>query len=261
MTTTNISESRLKFSKDANAKLAGIKAWLPVKNPKVYSLSLLSGFTCPGAKDCQAYAVRDKKTGKTRVVQGRDAIYRCFSASQEAQYPGVYEQRKFNTDLLLKKSLEQITQILMNSIPHDADIIRIHVGGDFFSRDYMEAFYDVARFYKNIKFYAYTKSVDWMQQLEYMRPDNFSMNASYGSRKDSIIDEFNLKSAVVVMHPDDTDLPIDHDEYYAINNAGSFALLLHGTQPKNSPAAEALKQMRKEGIKFSYTKKVKVAVA
>ena len=261
MTNENITYPKLKFSKDAdNAKLKGMKAWLPINKPKIYSLSLLSGFTCPGAKDCQAYASKDKKTGKTKVMQGKHAIFRCFSASQEAQFPGVYEQRKYNTDLLLKKSLEQITQILMDSIPHDADIIRIHVGGDFFSRDYMEAFYDVARFYKNIKFYAYTKSVDWMQELEYMRPDNFSMNASYGSRKDSIIDEFNLKSAVVVNHPSDTDLPIDHDEYYAINNAGSFALLLHGTQPKDSEASKALKRMRKEGIKFAYSNK-KVGVA
>ena len=78
--------------------------------------------------------------------------------------------------------------------------------------------------------------------------------------EDSIIDEFNLKSAVVVNHPSDTDLPIDHDEYYAINNAGSFALLLHGTQPKDSEASKALKRMRKEGIKFAYSNK-KVGVA
>ena len=46
----------LKFTKDKNAKLKAIKSWSPIKNPKVYSLSLLSGVSCPGAEDCYAYA-------------------------------------------------------------------------------------------------------------------------------------------------------------------------------------------------------------
>ena len=41
MTNENITYPKLKFSKDAdNAKLKGMKAWLPINKPKIYSLSL-----------------------------------------------------------------------------------------------------------------------------------------------------------------------------------------------------------------------------
>jgi hypothetical protein len=49
-------------------------------------------------------------------------------------------------------------------------------------------------------------------------------------------------------------LPIDHNEYYAINDKGSFSLLLHGTQKSNSIGSKAIKRMNKEGIKYSYTR-------
>ena len=79
---------KLKFSKVANTKLKKIKEWIDIENPKVYSFSLLSGYSCPMASDCQTYAVTDKKSGKRRVVDGKNAKFRCFSAIQEAQYQG-----------------------------------------------------------------------------------------------------------------------------------------------------------------------------
>ena len=47
----------LKFSKENNAKLDSIKEWSDIENPKVYSISLLSGFSCSFASDCQTYAI------------------------------------------------------------------------------------------------------------------------------------------------------------------------------------------------------------
>ena len=59
----------------------------------------------------------------------------------------------------------------------------------------------------------------------------------------------------MIFHPSETKLPIDHNEFYAINdNQGSFSLLLHGTQKSNSLGSEALKRMNKENIKYSYTR-------
>ena len=111
----------------------------------------------------------------------------------------------------------------------------------------------VAKLYPSIKFYAYTKSIRWMAELEYLRPDNFSMIASYGSKEDALIDELNLKSANVVFHPSETTKPIDHNEYYAINDKGSFSLLLHGTQKAGSKASKALSKMLAEGINPNYS--------
>jgi len=247
---------KLKFSHVANTKLKKIKEWIDIENPRVYSFSLLSGYSCPMASDCQTYAVPDKKSGKRRVVDGKNATFRCFSAIQEAQYNETYNQRKHNFDLLLERRSDymDMAELILKSLPTNADIIRVHIGGDFFNSAYMLAWYLVAQLNPNTKFYAYTKSVKWQLENESNRPDNFSMIASYGGKEDSWIDEHNIKSANVVFHPSDTTKPIDHNEYYAINDEGSFSLLLHGTQKQGSTGSEALKRMNKENIKYSYSK-------
>lgn len=253
---------RLKFSREKdNAKLNKMKEWLPMDKPIVYTISLLSGFTCPSADECKTFAIK-KKTGGREVLDGKGAKFRCFSAIQEAQYTGVYNQREYNMDLLISRWVKdryeenviEMTDLIKNSIPRPADIIRVHVGGDFFKKEYMEAWFHTAKMNKDIQFYAYTKSVRWMQELEHLRPKNFSMNASRGGKEDSIIDEFGMKSAEVVYHPSETTLPIDHNERYAIEDKGSFALLLHGTQKSGSEASKALIRMNKEGIEYSYSK-------
>ena len=249
---------KLKFSKDKNnSKLASIKEWSDIENPKVYSFSLLSGFSCPKALDCQTYAIKDKVTGKRTVLDGKYSKYRCFSAQQEAQYPSVYNQRKHNFDLLRKQNgYMDMAQLILDSLPMDADIIRVHVAGDFFSSDYMLAWYLIAQINPNIKFYAYTKSIGYLVENANSKPKNFRIVASYGSKEDALIGEHELDYAKVILHPDQRgNLPIDKNEYHAINEVGSFALLLHGTQKANSEGSEAIKRMNKEGIKYSYSKK------
>jgi hypothetical protein len=62
----------------------------------------------------------------------------------------------------------------------------------------------------------------------------------------------------VVLHPEEAEalnLEIDHDDTHAIENENSFALLLHGTQPKDSVSGEALKRLKREKVKFSYSTK------
>jgi len=256
----------LKFSKEDNAKLKSIKEWSKIKNPKVYSISLLSGFSCSFASDCQTYAIENKITKKRTVLDGKNAKFRCFSAIQESQYTPTYNQRKHNLDsiLAIRNDVEKMTSLIMdslenpadknkNSLPKNADYIRVHVGGDFVTSEYMLAWFNVARMNPTIKFYAYTKAIGWMQNNEDMRPKNFRMIASFGSKEDHLITKDTI-SANVVFHPNETKLPIDHNEYYAINDKGSFSLLLHGTQKKNSLGSKALSRMNKENIKYSYSR-------
>ena len=256
---------RLKFSREKdNAKLNKMKEWLPMDKPIVYTISLLSGFSCPSASDCQTYAITNRKTGRREVLDGKHAKFRCFSAIQEARLTDMYNQREYNMDLLTSRWVKdryeenviEMTDLIKNSIPRPADLIRVHVGGDFFVKEYMEAWFHAAKINKDIVFYAYTKSVKWMQELksEGLQPENFSMNASRGGQEDYIIDEFGLKSATVFKHPSETNLPIDHNERYAIEDRGDFGLLLHGTQKSGSEASKALIRMNKEGIEYSYSK-------
>ena len=79
----------LKFS-NANAKTqalandAELAEYLTDKR-KIYSLDLLSGYSCPHADECLSKAVV-QPNGKRKIKDGKNTKFRCFSASQEVQY-------------------------------------------------------------------------------------------------------------------------------------------------------------------------------
>ena len=252
----------LKFSK-ANAKTQALAndaelAEYLQGNRKIYSLDLLSGWSCPHAKDCLSKAVV-QDNGKRKIKDGRHTKFRCFSASQEVQYTNVYNSRKHNFDLLRKLSCGEMVDMINQSLPTNAGIVRIHVAGDFFSQQYMEAWYTVALLNPNILFYAYTKSLRfWLAINEFPVLHNFVLTASYGGTHDHLIDEFNLRSTKVVFSEAEAEqlgLAIDHDDSHAAKPSlrnNSFALLIHGTQPAGSEASTALKKLKGKG---SYSRK------
>ena len=89
------------------------------------------------------------------------------------------------------------------------------------------------------------------------------LTASRGGRLDHLIDEHNLRESKVVFSEAEADAlgyDIDHtDEHAAIPalRLESFALLIHGVQPKGSDAAAAIKELKSNKVKFSYNKKVR----
>ena len=148
----------------------------------------------------------------------------------------------------------------MNSLPKNAGIVRIHVAGDFFNSEYMWAWWLTASENPNVLFYAYTKSLRyWVDVVEQMPIlDNLVLTASYGGSNDYMIDAHNLRSTKVVFSEAEAEklgLEIDHDDSHAARPSlrnQDFALLVHGTQPKGTEAAKALKELKGKG---SYSRK------
>ena len=255
---------RLKFS-SANTKIKrlseidGIKPFLQHKR-KVYSLDLLSGWTCPFAKECLS-KVHVNSQGKRSVRDGKHTKFRCFSASQEARLSNVYNLRKHNTDLL-ENAIDKFA-LLEDSLPKNAGVVRIHVGGDIFNRDYFKSWAMLAETRPDVLFYAYTKSLLYWLELRSQRaiPRNLVLTASYGGRCDNLIKKHKLRYSVVVnteKQAADLGLEIDHDDSHAADPSTwrkSFALLIHGTQPAGSEAGKAVKALNGKG---SYGKNSKI---
>ena len=254
----------LKFSK-ANAKIEALKTveelqpYLDGGKRKIYSLDLLSGHSCPFAHDCLSKAVADEN-GKRTIKDGPHTQFRCFSASQEVQYTNVYNLRQHNYDALKahKDDADMMYFRLYESIPSDTGIVRIHVAGDFFNENYFKAWIRLANKYAGILFYAYTKSLRYWANNRDDVPDNLVLTASYGGRDDNMIDTHSLRSAKVIFSEADANgLEIDHDDSHAARPSlahKDFALLIHGTQPKGTEAAQALKTLKGKG---SYSRKKK----
>jgi len=277
----------IKFSK-GNVKLQRLKS-VPAlaqyftktgrSTKKVYSFDLLSGFSCPFADKCKSKVVvtlpvpfpitRNVINGKRKVVDGANTEFRCFSASQEVTYTNVYNLRKRNFDAMRAiKNRSGMFRLLHDNLPKDAGVVRIHVAGDMFNLSYFDAWLFVAAANPDVLFYAYTKSLRyWVDRLGNgvdtfsIIPDNLILTASRGGREDHLIDQHNLREAVVVHSEAEAEklgYEIDHDDSHAANPMTanqSFALLIHGIQPKGSKAAEAIKKLKKDGVEFAYSKK------
>ena len=257
----------LKFS-NANAKTEALKEVDELKpfllDRNIYSLDLLSGYSCPFASECLSKAtVID---GKRKIKDGPNTKFRCFSASQEVQYTNVYNLRKHNFDILRGLNVEDTIHRLNTDLPDNAGIVRPGVAGDFFNNDYLFSWINVAMMNPEKLFYAYTKSLKyWVDNLALVQAvDNFILTASYGGRHDWLIDKYNLRSTKVVFseaEAAEAGLEIDHDDSHAARPSlkdQDFALLIHGTQPKDTEAAEALKLLKKNNVRHSYNRKVKV---
>lgn len=233
--------TKLHFGR-GNAKLDKLEA----KLGPVYTFSVLSGHTCPYAKDCLSKAVQGPD-GRMHIEDGPDTLFRCFSASQEVLFPNVYNARKVNTDFVrdnLSNGFVFIGDALLKAIPAKAKVVRIHVGGDFMNQVYFDAWLYVARNDSSRIYYAYTKALPfWAKRLGII-PDNFILTASYGGHRDKMIAEYGLRYSVVVRSryaARKLGLPIDHDDSHAAlpsKRTENFALLLHGPQPKGHKRAK-----------------------
>jgi len=228
--------NKLKFSTGGNAKLPSF----------ITSFSLPSGWTCPGAAKCLArFNPRTKK-----IEDGKEQEFRCFAAMDE-RYPAVRDNRWHNLKALKAcDSALQMALLIDYSLPV-SKVVRVHVGGDFFSQDYFDAWMEVAKNNPKTTFYAYTKSLEFWVNYEGDIPENFKLNASRGGKSDWMIDFYGLKSAEVFFSEDEAiaaGLSVDHTDGLAYEQNDSFALLLHGAQPKGTKAGEALKVMKKAGF-------------
>lgn len=247
---------------EANAKIKQLREVDSIKpylsgGRKVYSFDLISGWTCPYANLCLSKVC--DIGGKKKVVDGPNTQFRCFSASQEALLPNVYNKRLRNFVGVREVSNDPlaVADYLYNRLPEDAGVVRIHVGGDFFNRNYFMGWLWMAVRNPHCLFYAYTKSLKFWVDNKKIIPQNFVLTASRGGKLDDLINKHKLREAIVVFSEQEAEnlgLEIDHDDSHAADPAKkrqSFALLLHGTQPAGSEASVALRKLNGKG---SYSK-------
>ena len=238
---------KLKFG-DPNAKL---KKMLKKLKLKLKTFTLPAGHTCPGAKDCLSRA--DRATGK--VKDGAETEFRCFMASAEARSPSLRKLVWHNLDLIKstmtnawrykKDKVTELANLIHGSLPEKFDIMRVHVGGDYFSKEYLQAWIEVAKRNPTRIFYSYSKSLHLFK--EFALPENLVLTASRGGKYDDLIDLHGWKEALVVYSEQEAEekgLEIDHDDTHAAFGEKNFALLIHGTQPKGSAASIALQKLK-----------------
>ena len=229
--------------------------------------SLPAGYTCPFATVCKNFPAKWEgpiKGGKFKrpaswdknIKPGPQAEIMCYAARAQGQYPGANVQAFKNLDLLKKmKTKEKMANLIIKSMEYhglaNTDILRIHEAGDFFSQDYLDAWIEVAKRMPQTLFYAYTVSLPYYMARKNSLPKNFKMIASMDRKNEQFILDNGLRYSRVVGSEEEArelGLPIDVDDSIAWGSDDNFALVIHGSQPKGSEAAQALKQNRQSGL-------------
>lgn len=144
--------------------------------------------TCPGAGACKIYCYA-KKGG---YVQYKDA---SMSQTRLLNYL-LNDPDKLKTQLEAEiRNEERKSKSAGKQL-----MIRWHDSGDFFSPDYLNWAYEIARDLPEVKFYAYTKMAGVATGA---KPDNFIMNFSMGANLDQEkqIDFSKTKHSTVVPKP------------------------------------------------------------
>ena len=219
------------------------------KLKKTLIFDLPAGRTCPMAHECKSYVVMNAQ-GKTELKDGENNIFRCYAASQENQYPNVFKSRKYNLDLIKKtlnsengfyKTYELINESIQKHKSRNINKVRIHSSGDFFSGEYLRAWFAVARLNPLMQFYCYSKSLH-LFGTNVSIPDNFFLTASLSGKMDRLIYAGYFKRYAIVVNSEAEAIKkgiehigkpyeIDKDDSHCFKS-DPFALLIHGTQKK-----------------------------
>ena len=124
--------------------------------------------TCPGAGACQLFCYA-RKGGYVMFPAS------SMSAAQALNFlvndPEGYSAR-VNQEIKAVKAKADKAGIQL--------VVRWHDAGDFFSKEYLDLAYDVAKSNPDVQFYAYTKMGDVATGAT---PSNFTMNFSSGSKR------------------------------------------------------------------------------
>ena len=122
--------------------------------------------TCPGAGACKVYCYAKK---------GGYVQWKASSLSQTRQLNFL-----LNDPSGYKAKLESELSAAVSKFDKKGTkvVVRWHDAGDFFSPDYLDLAYGVAKDFPNIEFYAYTKMAGVAQGG---KPSNFKMNFSAGA--------------------------------------------------------------------------------
>ena len=181
-------------------------------------------------------------------------VFRCYAAMDEGRLPNVRKVRWDNFDLLKAcKTAKDMADLIVRSIQASGlrrgGTCRVHVGGDYFSKMYFNAWMMAAKFFPQIIFYSYTKSIKFLVDADL--PSNFVFTCSRGGKYDKLIPASKVKSAKVFFSTEEAEalgLEIDHTDDLAISGSDDFALVLHGNQPAGSAASKAWQTLKKSGF-------------
>ena len=176
----------------------------------------------------------------------------CYARQGRYMIPNVAGAREFNLDIVRNRLAEFVGMATEDLLRIKNKIVRIHDSGDFFSQQYVDAWFQLARSFPEKKFYAYTKSLHLDRSL---CPENLQVVQSVGGLMDDAIDPEESHSRIFVSHYDRRKAGYvngNKDDTPAINGETRIGLVYHGNKH--------LKEGQKRWLRLNEIREERVAV-
>lgn len=143
-------------------------------NEKLQKLDTIS-FNLPAFRGADGFAVCPKAGACATLCYARQGRYLMptVAASRESNLVKV----RGDLAIFIREATEDLEHIKNK-------IVRVHDSGDFFSQEYMDAWFQIARLFPKKRFYAYTKSLHLDRAN---KPKNFQIIQSIGGLLDDKI--------------------------------------------------------------------------
>jgi len=206
-----------------NGKLRKTSQFTGYKKDWSYTFSLPAGFTCPFAGTCINYC----------YALWNNNFRHEYNNCNKHNYYLIYNN-------LINNGVNGAINIILQSIPSNAHLIRINESGDYFLYKYLLAWSEVAKIRKDIIFYSYTKSLPYLYQFLSRGgelSDNFKIVMSLDCSPEAKLFIPKLKRlgvrAVHILRTEEDyyntlELPFNNNERESIYGSGDFKIAIHG---------------------------------
>ena len=152
------------LTQNAKMKKSGVWAWTMKASKE----------TCPYAGSCASI---------------------CYAKKAFYKMPNVKKKHLDNYELSL--TTEFVPEMIKAIDAVNPKFIRIHTGGDFYSKKYIKKWIEVVNKFPNKIFYAYTKSVVLFKTLDILMPENLRIIQSLGTSNDKKFINYENTYAVI----------------------------------------------------------------
>ncbi len=187
----------------------------------VWTFSIPAGHTCPFKGACVRFCYAS--TGNYTCPEPRACYARNLAFSQNPHFASfMLAEVREAARLDAKRGLNTV--------------IRLHDTGDFYSRKYLADWIEIAhncRDLLNVSFYAYSKSVPWVQEVQDLFPRNFEVILSECGTHDHLLPKAHARVVPVGYVPTEGEFLGGKDDLAnlrAIRRGETLCLEAHGAR-------------------------------
>ena len=130
-------------------------------------------------------AYKSRRTGKVTCPFAKDCVKFCYA--QKGAYIWGNVSPAFEDRYEATKQADFVERMTADIKRRKVDFVRVHDSGDYYSKEYRDKWFEIAKQNPTVKFYSYTKSVPLFKGVDI--PENYDLIFSLGSKVDNMIDQ------------------------------------------------------------------------